>query len=78
MLATVLNTPVAIEASVRVVRAFVKMREMLDLQAAVLDKLSELEERVGAHDVQLRKLFDSIRLLVAAPNKPRGKIGFGP
>ncbi len=78
MLATVLNTPVAIEASVRVVRAFVKMREMLTLQAAVLGKLDELEGRVGVHDVQLRRLFGSIRRLVAPRRKPRGKIGFGP
>lgn len=78
MLASVLNSPVAVAASVRIVRAFVKMREMLTIQAAVLGKLDELEGRVGIHDVQLRRLFGSIRRLVAPRRKPRGRIGFGP
>ncbi len=78
MLATVLNTPVAVEASVRVVRAFVKMRELLSSQALLQKKMDELELRVGTHDGQLQELFDAIRQLITPAAGPRRKIGFKP
>lgn len=78
MLATVLNTPVTVEASVRVVRAFVKMRELLSLQTLLQKKMDELEQRVGAHDGQLQELFDAIRQLITPAAGPRRKIGFKP
>lgn len=53
MLATVLNTRVAVEASVRVVQAFVKMRELLATHAQLQKKVDELERRVGTHDGRL-------------------------
>jgi hypothetical protein len=61
-----------------VVRAFVKMREILSTQAVLLGKLDELEGKVGAHDAQLQRLFGSLRRLIAPRRKPRGRIGFGP
>lgn len=78
MLATVLNTSVAVEASVRVVRAFVKMRELLSTHSQLQKKMDELERRVGAHDGQLQELFDAIRQLIAPPSHPRRRIGFRP
>lgn len=78
MLASVLNSPVAVEASVRVVRAFVRMREMLSKQAVLQKKLAELEGRVDTHDDQLRELFDAIRQLIAPAEGPRRRIGFSP
>lgn len=78
MLATVLNTPVAVEASVRVVQAFVRMREILSTQAALQKKFDELERRVGAHDAQLNELFDAIRQLITPAQGPRKRIGFKP
>lgn len=78
MLASVLNTPVAVEASVRVVRAFVRMREIVSTQAALQKKLDELEGRVGIHDAQLRELFAAIRQLITPIGGPRRKIGFNP
>ena len=50
MLASVLNSPVAVEASVRVVRAFVLMREQLAAHKELARKLAELESRVSGHD----------------------------
>ena len=50
MVASVLNTPRAIEVSVFVVRAFVKLREMLGAHRDLTGKLTELENRVEAHD----------------------------
>lgn len=78
MLATVLNTPVAVEASVRVVQAFVKMRELLSTHAQLQKKMDELEQRVGTHDGQLQELFDAIRQLITPASRPRRRIGFKP
>ncbi|MCM2303887.1 MAG: ORF6N domain-containing protein [Elusimicrobia bacterium] len=78
MLATVLNTPVAVEASVRVVEAFVRMRELLSTHVQLQKKMDELERRVGTHDAQLQELFDAIRQLITPAARPRRKIGFKP
>ncbi|MEW6305393.1 MAG: ORF6N domain-containing protein [Verrucomicrobiota bacterium] len=76
MLATVLNSPVAIEASVRVVRAFVLMREHLAAHTELAHKLNELEQRVSGHDQAVGDLFEAIRSLVEPPPDERKEIGF--
>ncbi len=78
MLASVLNSPVAIEASVRVVRAFVHLREMLAGNRQLAAKFAELERRLDGHDESLKKLFDAIRRMLNpdAPAKPTREIGF--
>jgi hypothetical protein len=77
MLATVLNSPVAVEASVRVVRAFVLMREQLAAHKELAQKLSELESRVSGHDESIQNLFEAIRQLVEPPlPEDRKQIGF--
>jgi hypothetical protein len=77
MLASVLNSPVAIEASIRVVRAFVGMREQLAAHKELSQKLTELETRVSGHDEAIVNLFEAIRQLVE-PVLPenRREIGF--
>jgi len=75
MAANVLNSDRAIEMSVFVVRAFVKLRGMLASQVETLRKLEELEDKVGEHDEALRSIVTTIRRLMApAPRTPR--IGF--
>lgn len=77
MLASVLNSPVAIQASVRVVRAFVLMREQLAAHKELAHKLAELEGRVSGHDSHIQDLFEAIRQLVQPPlPKDRKQIGF--
>lgn len=77
MLASVLNSPVAIEASVRVVRAFVGMREQLAAHKELSQKLGELETRVSGHDEAIANLFEAIRQLVEPPlPENRRQIGF--
>jgi hypothetical protein len=77
MLASILNSPVAVEASVRVVRAFVLMREQLAAHKELAQKLSELESRVSGHDESIRNLFEAIRQLVEPPlPEDRKQIGF--
>ncbi|MGD0058839.1 MAG: ORF6N domain-containing protein [Verrucomicrobiia bacterium] len=76
MLASVLNSPVAVEASVRVVRAFVRLREMLASNRELAQKLAELERKFEGHDDAIRDLFEAIRQLLASPEPKRRKIGF--
>jgi hypothetical protein len=77
MLASVLNSPVAVEASVRVVRAFVWMREHITANKELARKLSALEQHVGAHDEAIANLFEAIRQLVELPvPENRRELGF--
>ena len=76
MLASVLNSPIAFEASIRVIRAFVHLREMLAGNKELAVKFAELERRLDGHDEAIKKLFDAIRELLATPEKPAREIGF--
>lgn len=77
MAATVLNSPRAVEVSVYVVRAFVRLRRMLAGHKELAAKLDKLERKVGGHDRQIIALVDAIRQLMAPPPEPPGKkIGF--
>jgi hypothetical protein len=73
MAAFVLNSPRAIEASVYVVRAFVKMREVLATHKELARRLNEME---GKYDRQFKVVFDAIRALMEPPVKPRRRIGY--
>jgi phage regulator Rha-like protein len=73
MAASVLNSPRAIEASVYVVRAFVKMRELLATHKEFARRLDEMEGKV---DLQFKVVFDAIRALMEPPKIPRRRIGY--
>ena len=77
MLASVLNSPVAVDASVRVVRAFVLMREQLTATKELAGKLADLEKQVGGHDAAINNLFEAIRQLIEPTvSEERKQIGF--
>ncbi len=76
MLASVLNSGVAIEASVRVVRAFVRLREMISANAELSHRLGELERKMDAHDEAIAQLFAAIRRLLEPPAAKKREIGF--
>ena len=76
MLASVLNSPVAVEASIQVVRAFVRLREILATHKELANKLVELEARIEAHDKGITALFEAIRQLMEPPDTPQRRIGF--
>ena len=75
MLASILNSDVAIDASVRVVRAFVRLREMISANAVLAKKFPELEERLDTHDTQIAQLFAAIRQLLAPGPEKKREIG---
>src|ERR1044072_3695926 len=76
MAATVLNSKRAIEMSVFVVRAFVRMREALAANHQIVSKLSEIEQRLEGHDVEIQELVDAIRELMAPLPANSRRIGF--
>jgi hypothetical protein len=76
MLATVLNSPVAVQASIQVVRAFVKLRAILLANKELAHKLTLLENRIEKHDEDIKLIFNAIRQLMTPPEKPKRKIGF--
>lgn len=77
MLASVLNSTIAVEASVRVVRAFVYLRAQISANQELARKVAELEGRVGGHDEAIQDLFEAIRQLLEPPaGGKRPEIGF--
>ena len=76
MLASVLNTVIAVRASIQVVRAFVHLREILSTHKELAHKLEQLERRIEKHDDEIRVIFEAIRQLMTPPEKPRRRIGF--
>jgi len=76
MAASVLNTPRAVEVSVYVVRAFVKLRETISTHKELARKFGELEKRMETQDEDIAALFEAIRQLMEPPDKPAKRIGF--
>ncbi len=77
MLASVLNSQIAVQASVRVVRAFVRLREMVAANVQLAAKLEELERRLDSHDEAIVDLFATLKRLLEPPEPPkRREIGF--
>src|SRR5205085_4582037 len=76
MAATVLNSERAIEMSVFVVMAFVRMRRAIASNRQILTKLAELEHRLKSHDADIQDLMDAIRELMSPEEPNRRRIGF--
>ena len=76
MAATVLNSPRAVQMSIFVVRAFLRLREWVTGQARLSERLTKLERRVGAHDHELKAIIRAIRELVRPPERAHRSIGF--
>jgi hypothetical protein len=76
MAATVLNSPRAVEMSVFVVRAFVRLREYARGHAEIAKRLDALEQKVTGHDEDLREMFDALRTLLTPSPRTEREIGF--
>ncbi|MGB2928294.1 MAG: ORF6N domain-containing protein, partial [Desulfobacterales bacterium] len=76
MAASVVNTPRAIESSIFVVRAFVRLRQIMATHKELARKLLELERHLKGHDQQIQAIFEAIHQLMTPPEKPKRKIGF--
>ncbi len=77
MLSSVLRSKRAIEVNIAIMRAFVKLREMLATHKELAQKLVELERRLEDHDEHIQTIFDAIRqLMMPSDKKDKKKIGF--
>ncbi len=76
MAATILNSPRAVEMSLYVVRAFVRLRELLASNTALARKLDELERKYQHHDEAIAAILSAIRELTNPPALKRRGIGF--
>jgi hypothetical protein len=77
MAANILNSPRAVAMSVYVIRAFVKMREDIAANSAILRRLAEIDKTLLVHDVTLREILQKLRPLLEPPQPaPRPEIGF--
>jgi len=73
MLSSVLNSERAILVNIAIMRAFVKLRELLATNKELAKRLDELEKK---YDAQFRGVFEAIRQLMTPPEKPKKEIGF--
>ncbi len=73
MLSSALNSRRAIHVNIEIMRAFVKLREMISSHKDLVRKLAELEKK---YDGQFQIVFEAIKQLIEQPEKPKRKIGF--
>ena len=76
MAATVLNSPRAVEVSLYVVRAFVRLRRFLATHKDLARRLAEHEKKLASHDQAIAGLMNTLRSLLAPPEPTRRPIGF--
>ena len=76
MLSSVLNSRRAIVVNILIMRAFVRLREVMASSKEFARRLYELEKRIASQDESIRTLFQAIRQLMASPEKQPRKIGF--
>ncbi len=73
MLSSVLRSKRAVSVNIEIMRAFVRLRQMLSTNANLERRLKDLENK---YDAQFKVVFDAIRQLMAAPERASKKIGF--
>ena len=76
MLSSILNSERAVKVNIAIMRAFVRLRDVLETNRELARKFDELEKRVGKHDEKIDATLEAIRQLMAPPTKPRREIGF--
>ena len=76
MLSSVLRSKQAVHVNVAIMRAFVKLREILSINKELAHKLAQIERKIEKHDEDIRLIFDAIRQLMTPPEPKRRRIGF--
>jgi len=77
MAANVIKSSTAIEASIAIVRTFVKLREMMLSYKDLQKKIENMERKYSKHDKHFQIIFQTIQKMLNPVEKPKGKIGFG-
>ena len=76
MLSSVLNSKRAIKVNIQIMRAFIKLKELLLTHKELAIKLEALEKKHTEHDRKIKDIFEAIRQLLTPPAEPKKKIGF--
>jgi len=76
MLSSVLNSSKAIEVNVLIMRAFVKLRQVLATNKDLTYLFKELKHKVDQHDTEIELIIRTIEKMIAFERKPKSKIGF--
>ena len=77
MAANILRSEHATQMSVFVIRAFVRMREQVAANTAILKRLAEIDQSLLEHDTALRDIYQNLLpLLEPPPDPPQRRIGF--
>ena len=76
MAASVLNTPKAVEMSVYIVRAFIRLRTFVMQYKEIAQKVTELEAKIGKHDEALVSIVQALQQLMEPPKPKRKEVGF--
>ena len=76
MLSSVLNSERAIQVNIAIMRAFIKIRQIVSTNKDLEKKLSEHERKIERHDEDIISLFSAIRQIIKEDSKPKGKWGF--
>lgn len=76
MLSSVLRSKEAIQVNIAIMRVFVKLREILNTNKELAQRLDQLERRMGQKDQEVKLIFEAIRQLMQPPETPKRKIGF--
>ena len=76
MLSSVLNSQQAIQVNITIMRTFTKLRALMEGNKALAEKLKELELKVGTHTEDIKLIFETIKQMLAVPEKPKRKMGF--
>ena len=76
MLSSVLNRRRAIEINILIMRAFVRLRQVLATKKDLAFLFKELKHKVDQHDVEIGLIVRAIEKMIAFEAKPKGRIGF--
>ena len=78
MLSGVLNSGIAIQVHIQIIRVFTKMKEMLLTNKDILLKLEQMEKDVKTNKKDIALIFEALKQLIQKPKEPRRRIGFKP
>ena len=76
MLSSVLKSKRAVKVNIQIMRAFVKLRQILSTNKELVHKLSQLERKTEKHDAEIHAIFKPIRQLMTPPEKTKKRIGY--
>lgn len=76
MLSCILNSDISIEVNIRIIRIFIKMRELLLSHQDILLKLEQMEKQVIQNSEEIQQIFNVLKELLATPQEPIKRIGY--